>query len=360
MDLLQERIFVLLCIEILSMCELLALSFNTPVNFKLSIKVFSRRGVENPHGWGIAFYPDRAALVAKEAAPSVSSSLLDFLSRYGRIRSKIFIAHVRRASAGSVAYRNTHPFLRELNGREYVFAHNGTLRGLEKLELGRFRPVGETDSEYAFCYLLAEIERRGVDRWRREDFEWLHGKLKELNELGTLNCLLSDGEYLFAYHDVNGYNGLHYVWRAAPFPKVRLADEDFEVDLRELKEPGQRGYVVATRPLTDEEWLSFAPGELVVFRGGMIAYRSSMPELSSGELEVLRFIRRSPHRVSLRAIANSCSMLIGEARDAVRRLLSKGLIKQDSRDTVNWSHENVTFYTNPYMRSKIDQTIRAG
>ena len=172
--------------------------------------------------------------------------------------------------------------------------------------------------------------------------------------------MLSDGEYLFAYHDADGYNGLHYVWRAAPFPRVRLADEDFEVDLQELKEPGQRGYVVATRPLTDEEWLSFAPGELVVFRGGMIAYRSSMPELSSGELEVLKFIRGSSHRVSLRAISEGCSMPVGEAADAVRRLLSKGLIKQDSRDTVNWSHENATFYPTPYMRSKIDQTIRAG
>lgn len=99
-------------------------------------------------------------MVIKEAAPSVSSSLLDFLSRYGRIRSRIFIAHVRRASAGSVVYRDTHLFLRELNGREYVFAHNGTLRSLERLELGRFRPVGETDPEYAFCHLLAEIERR--------------------------------------------------------------------------------------------------------------------------------------------------------------------------------------------------------
>ena len=342
------------------MCELLALSFNTPVNFRLSIKVFRRRGVENPHGWGITFYPDKAALVVKEAAPSVSSSLLDFLSSYGRIRSRIFIAHVRRASAGSVAYRNTHSFLRELNGREYVFAHNGTLRGLERLELGRFRPVGETDSEYAFCYLLAEIERRGVDRWRREDFEWLHCKLRGLNELGTLNCLLSDGEYLFAYHDINGYNGLHYVWRATPFPKVKLADEDLEVDLQELKEPGERGYVIATRPLTSEDWLSFTLGELVVFKDGMIVYRSSMPELSSGELEVLRLIRRSPHRVSLRAISEGCSMPVGEAAVAVRGLLSKGLIKQDSRDTVNWSHENATFYTNPYMRNKIDQTIRAG
>jgi len=36
------------------------------------------------------------------------------------------------------------------------------------------------------------------------------------------------------------------------------------------------------------------------------------------------------------------------------RLLSKELIKQDSMDTVNWSHEDAMFCTDPYMRSKID------
>ena len=339
------------------MCELLALSFNNPVNFKLSIKAFKHRGLKNPDGWGIAFYPDKAALVVKEPASSTSSELLNFLSSYGRIRSRIFIAHVRRASAGSVAYRNTHPFLRELNGKNYVFAHNGTLRGLKRLKLGRFKPVGETDSEYIFCYLLAEIEKKRIAEWDCEDFEWLYGKLKELNELGTLNCLLSDGKYLFAYHDVDGYNGLHYVWRVAPFPKVKLADEDFEVDLQELKEPGQRGYVVATRPLTDESWLSFTPGELIVFRDGIIVYRSSMPELSSEELEVLRCIRRSLHRISLRTISNKCSMHIDNTRRIIRKLLSKGLIRQDSRDRVNWNHENATFYTIKCMRNKIDQII---
>lgn len=52
-------------------------------------------------------------------------------------------------------------------------------------------------------------------------------------------------------------------------------------------------------------------------------------------------------------------LLKGEARDAVKRLLSKGLIRQDSRDRVSWSREDATFYTNPHMRNKIDQTIRA-
>jgi predicted glutamine amidotransferase len=53
--------------------------------------------------------------------------------------------------------KNCQPFVRELGGRVHVFAHNGDLdigALRAKLPLGGFRPVGDTDSEYAFCALL--------------------------------------------------------------------------------------------------------------------------------------------------------------------------------------------------------------
>jgi predicted glutamine amidotransferase len=39
-----------------------------------------------------------------------------------------------------------------------VFAHNGTVRSARDLPLGRFRPIGSTDSEHAFCAMLAMPE----------------------------------------------------------------------------------------------------------------------------------------------------------------------------------------------------------
>ena len=57
---------------------------------------------------------------------------------------------------------NTQPFLRELDGRTQVFAHNGDLRGAfnsEALTLGDHHPVGQTDSEHAFCALLARVRK---------------------------------------------------------------------------------------------------------------------------------------------------------------------------------------------------------
>ncbi|MFN3695708.1 MAG: class II glutamine amidotransferase, partial [Ignavibacterium sp.] len=53
---------------------------------------------------------------------------------------------------------------------------------------------------------------------------------------------------------------------------VRLLDEDYEINLAEEKSPFQAGYIIASHPLTDENWLKFEPGKLKVFKGGEIVY----------------------------------------------------------------------------------------
>jgi glutamine amidotransferase len=56
-------------------------------------------------------------------------------------------------------------FARELRGRLHVFAHNGRLEGIESRHAGerdRFQPVGETDSEIAFCILLERLGARAA------------------------------------------------------------------------------------------------------------------------------------------------------------------------------------------------------
>jgi len=257
------------------MCELLAMSFNLPVRPNISFRGFRHRGKNNPHGWGIAFYPDESAQIIKEPIQAKKSALSKFLQDYQEVKSKIFIGHVRYTSVGAKSHKNTHPFYREVNGKEYVFAHNGTLSNYESLKLGRFKPIGETDSERAFCYLLNCIEKRDIIKWNDEDFDWLAQKLEEINKYGSFNCTFSDGKLLFCYHDENGYNGLCFVQRKPPYGEIRLLDEDWQVNLAEEKRPEQTGYIIATRRLTDEPWQQFRRGELIVFKDGKMIYSNS-------------------------------------------------------------------------------------
>ena len=183
------------------------------------------------------------------------------------------------------------------------------------------------------------------------DFRWLHEKFREINELGSFNCLMSDGTYLFAYHDVNGYNGLYFVRREPPFGVVELRDEDFVIDLVDLakkKDPSQRGYVIASKPLTNEDWQKLEPGGLLVLRDGEIAY----PTFGDIELEILRVVRRSPHRISLGSIIESLDCSEEQIKSALRSLIDKGYLRQDRRDTVNWDDYRATFFTNPRKRDR--------
>lgn len=54
---------------------------------------------------------------------------------------------------------------------------------------------------------------------------------------------------------------------------MSLRDEDWEADLGEEKEPEQRGYVIASRPLTDgEDWTTCRPGQLLVIERGSAVF----------------------------------------------------------------------------------------
>ena len=212
------------------MCELMGMSFAKPVVASVSVQAFSQRSQENPDGWGLAWYPDRSlAMVKQPVRWSVQHT--QFLEHYPGLLSSIYVAHVRHRTIGSTpTHADTHPFARELNGREYCFAHNGTLTGdFWQRPLGRFRPVGHTDSEFVFCLLLAELESftqladeveqihaPGKARLTAEQqWEWLHLYLLRLNDYGKLNCILTDGDRMLVYHDKHGWKNLTYRDRRA-------------------------------------------------------------------------------------------------------------------------------------------------
>jgi glutamine amidotransferase len=151
-----------------------------------------------------------------------------------------------------------------------VFAHNGTVKNAFDLKLGRFRPMGKTDSEHAFCALLGALHHEFKDTPpSKSDLGAAVAKhAGRIGQGGTFNMLLGDGEQLFARCATK----LHYIARKAPFKKATLADEEVSVDFAAVTTPNDRVAVVATMPLTrDETWTAGVPGTLWVFRGGRLA-----------------------------------------------------------------------------------------
>jgi predicted glutamine amidotransferase len=255
------------------MCELLGMECNVPTDIVFSFSGLALRGgARGPHsdGWGLALYEGRAVRTFLEPAAAANSSLAVYI-RENPIKTLLAIAHVRKRTRGPVNLANTHPFVRELWGRHFTFAHNGTVRGaLTKLDGGRFRPIGTTDSEAAFCALMNRLERAFPHGYPTRS-ELAHAVAEaghEIGKLGTFNFLLGDGRHLFARCATK----LCYIIRKAPFAKATLADDDLEVDFSRVTTPRDRVAVVATAPLTrDEAWTCGRPGELWVFHKGRLA-----------------------------------------------------------------------------------------
>ena len=251
------------------MCQLLGMNCNVPTDICFSFRGFSARGGgtdEHADGFGIAFFEGRGCRVFLDPQAARSSQVAELVRRVP-IRSTNVVAHIRKATQGAVALENCHPFQRELWGRYWAFAHNGNLEAQPREPGQYYRPVGDTDSEAAFCALLESLRQR-FPRQQPPVAE-LHAALAErtraLAAYGPFNYLLSDGQHLFAHAATR----LHYVARRAPFAPAHLLDEDLSVDFAALTTTRDRVAVIATAPLTDnEDWAQLPPGQLLVFRDG--------------------------------------------------------------------------------------------
>ena len=247
------------------MCQLLGMNANTPTDVMFSFTGLATRAVEHKDGFGIAFFEDKGLRLFIDPHSALDSPVADMVRRYP-IKSRNVIAHIRKATQGHVALENCHPFVRELWGRYWVFAHNGDLKEFAPRLHGAFRPVGSTDSERAFCWLMQELAKShaGVPDLA-ELSRTLRELLPRLHAHGIFNLLLSNGQALWAH----GSTKLYWLQRQHPFRQARLADEDLSVDFAALTTPDDRVAVVATEPLTTgEAWQAFAPGELKVFVDG--------------------------------------------------------------------------------------------
>jgi glutamine amidotransferase len=254
------------------MCQLLAMNSNVPTDICFSFTGFRARGGLTDHhkdGWGIAFFEGRGVQQFLDSRSSVTSPIADLVRNYP-IKSRNVIAHIRKATQGEVNLENTHPFLRELWGFNWIFAHNGNLTDFQPDLNGRFLPVGTTDSERAFCWLLQELEKRFKTRPEREAlFAAVHELTLDLGSRGEFNFMLSNGEFLIAHCSTR----LHVLQRKAPFTVAHLKDQAVAVDFSAMTTPNDRIAIIATLPLTDNEpWKSIPPGTLWVFSEGEVTH----------------------------------------------------------------------------------------
>ena len=279
------------------MSHLLGMSFDSATSPSITLKAGPDER-DASVGWGFGWYPadDAAAIVLKDPHATHETALTRVMRDWDRFRSSVFLCHTRGA-AKRVSQQDTHPFARSYAGRDWLFAHNGDLdaRALqEQLPFGNspaFEPIGRTDSEYVFCWILNKIQEQGARSLADVGFDLLHEWLSAFNRLGTLNALLTDGHDVAAYHDANGFHALHRIRRLPPHERTVLESPYVEVDLGDPYDVNRTMVLFATKPLSDDEdWIQVQPGELLVARRGVFVYSSA----GSPDVRPLSSTRETP------------------------------------------------------------------
>jgi glutamine amidotransferase len=195
------------------------------------------------------------------------------------IETRLAVAHIRKKTRGATTLANTHPFVRIFQRRHLVFAHNGTLPGVHERPLTVETPLGDTDSEHAFCWMLERL-RDAFPAGLPEDTATLARTIFTLaNDLGgdgIFNFLLADGGRLFARCG----DRLTHILRRPPLGRATLVDGELEVNFAEVLRGTGTLAVVATEPLTsDETWIESSPGTLLAFEDGeMVASLPGLPD----------------------------------------------------------------------------------
>ena len=264
------------------MCQLLGMNSANPADLRFSFTGFAARGGLTDHhgdGFGVGFFEDKACRLFMDNQPAASSPVADLLKHYP-IKSRNVVAHIRKATQGDgLRLENCHPFTRELWGRHWLFAHNGDLKNYKPDLTGDYLPVGNTDSELAFCELLQTLRQSSPGKSPHTScsldrvFDALCEVTQRTAEHGVFNFLLSNGQAMFAHCSTR----LWYLVRQWPFSNAQLVDADLSMDFAQTNASHDRLCIIATQPLTrNENWQQLEPGQLLWIEGGHVVRHAQL------------------------------------------------------------------------------------
>lgn len=233
-------------------------------------------------GSGIACYPGdgNAALVIKDPKSFADIGRPSALDSKETFSSSIFMMHFNGASWNPTT-QDTEPYTRIVGKKDWVWMHQGAL-DMPKLRKKHnqysdnfYEPLGNTDSELAFCIILNRVLAWKVKKLSDIGWDKLHDWFKELNQLGSANFFLSDGTTLVIYRGLDAQNALYKHRIKPPYESIALANADagFTLDFRKEANNLRTVYAFSTLPVSLES-KEMKKGQMVVAKKGVLKWNS--------------------------------------------------------------------------------------
>ncbi|QPJ64146.1 MAG: transglutaminase [Candidatus Nitrohelix vancouverensis] len=263
--------------------EILALNFDCMGSPSITLKDGDHSKAMKIPGWGFGWYPndDYGASIVKDAMAKDSQTLLNALQDGARFRSTNFMCKIKGAGK-QYTQHDTQPFRRSFGGYDWLFLHNGQLDYEALSEMysdpsGLLEPVGKTDSELAFCFLLGQFMAASSKGLADINGAILLAWLERLDALGSADFVISDGRSMAIYHGKNSKRDLFY-HRALPSEKLPLFESELvSLNLEDPRDSLRTVFMVTSFQFEDSEFQAMEPGRLLIVRRGAI-YWDSLPE----------------------------------------------------------------------------------
>ena len=186
--------------EVTPCCQLLGMNCNTPTDILFSFEGFHRRGGltdQHADGFGIAFFEGVGCRLFLDDQASALASVGFDPPLPDQIQN--VIAHIRKATQGRVALKTPTRFTASCGGAT-GFCPQWQSGALCPARGQYYRPVGDTDSEAAFCHLLETLRQRFAEP---PPLAGLTAAVRELaasiRAHGVFNFMLSNGDVLFTH-----------------------------------------------------------------------------------------------------------------------------------------------------------------
>ena len=260
--------------------DILAISLDGAGSPSISVNVPMQQGGSHSHGWGFGWYPGdhHSAMIAKDPVARGTQVLVDAITEWSNFRSTVFFSKVRGASKG-YSHKDTQPFSRSFAGRDWMFMHNGDLdkAELEKLHGIKRRllePLGNTDSELAFCDILAQLQAGNARRISDIDPQVLHSWFQRFDSLGSSDMYITDGDSIVCFHGSQSPKQLFHARIQPPDNQDMYESETAKVILNDARDAYRTAFIISSAPFTGKNWMQMQPGQMIVVRRGATIWDS--------------------------------------------------------------------------------------
>jgi transglutaminase-like putative cysteine protease/predicted glutamine amidotransferase len=282
--------------------DILAISLDSKGSPSININLPNNISGSHSHGWGFGWYPDdhQSAMVAKDPAARDTKVLVDAITEWSSFRSTVFFCKVRGASKG-YTLMETQPFLRSFAGRDWLFMHNGDVdkQELEKLHGKKKRllePVGNTDSELAFCNLLAQLQEGSARRIMDVAPQLLHSWFMRFDALGSSDMYLTDGESIVCFHGTQSPKQMYFARIQPPKNLDVYNSEAAQIVLNDPRDTYRTALVVSSSPFTGDAWVQMQPGQMIIVRLGAIVWDSAPQQIQPAKIFTLPTAQPQPQQ----------------------------------------------------------------